>query len=120
MILRCPFQRLRSSVPVLGAALAFGCGSIAVQVTPAEETGYDGPAIYSGTIYDVRGVSRSGSAEDESSIGVLLILDVPFSLVMDTILLPLTLYEQISGRWPLRREPEPQSSRPSEGPALPE
>ena len=93
-------------VLLLGLALAPGCASIALQVAPVTETGYDGPAIYSGTIFDVLAVVGGVSAGNEGSIAALLIFDLPFSLVMDTLFLPLSIYEQITGDWPLRREPE--------------
>ncbi len=81
-----------------------GCGTIASRTMP----GYDGPWIYSGTVMDVAAVFGGASEGGEGSIAALLIFDVPFSLVADTLLLPLTIYEQITGR----RNPEEPETGP--------
>jgi uncharacterized protein YceK len=62
------------------------------------------PNVYSGVIFDVRGVFNYGcfdgqckyfNHEGPNNVSLLLILDMPLSLALDTTLLPMTVYKQI-------------------------
>jgi len=44
------------------------------------------PRVYSGVVFDFWALN--------DPVGALLILDIPFSLIADTLILPFTLYEQ--------------------------
>ena len=60
---------------------------------------YAGP--YSGTVADLRGIGGSRAEEVFGSLADLYpmyFIDLPLSLVADTLILPLTLYEQLSGK----------------------
>jgi uncharacterized protein YceK len=46
------------------------------------------PKVYSGTLLDVYAVKQN------TQIGAFLFWDIPFSLLADTMILPLTIYEQ--------------------------
>ena len=75
------------------------------------------PRLYSGISLDIYAVKQN------SQIGAILFWDIPLSLAMDTIVLPITAFLQIrdgsfkGGKW---RCPESGSiSEPTEGPAAP-
>ncbi len=50
--------------------------------------------IYSGTQFDFRCFLRPEMYETQG-IGGFCLVDVPFSIIADTVILPLTIYEQI-------------------------
>lgn len=52
------------------------------------------PRIYSGTLFDFRCFLRPEMHETQG-IGGFCLVDVPFSFIADTVILPLTIYEQI-------------------------
>ena len=51
--------------------------------------------VYGGTVFDAVAFAGGVTSRGEGSIAAVLILDLPFSLVADTLLLPLCIYEQI-------------------------
>ncbi len=52
------------------------------------------PQVYSGTLFDLRCVFTP-SMHDTEGLGPLCFIDVPFSLIADTVILPLTIFDQI-------------------------
>jgi uncharacterized protein YceK len=52
------------------------------------------PRIYSGTLFDFRCFLHP-DMHSTQGIGGFCLVDVPFSIVADTIILPLTIYEQV-------------------------
>ena len=86
---------LRRARPVLLAGLFTSCSTIATLIGGAHPERYDCsdgrfvPRIYSGVFSDV--ASLKGGTGDP----LLLIWDLPFSLVADTLVLPYTIYAQI-------------------------
>ena len=52
------------------------------------------PRIYSGTLFDLRCFFRPAMHETQG-IGGFCLVDLPFSIVADTVILPLTIYEQV-------------------------
>ena len=76
--------------------LLSGCGTIitrsqSFRTDALSESDAPGsiPRIYSGTILDVYAVSQN------NQIGAMLLWDIPFSIAADSLLLPITIYEQI-------------------------
>jgi uncharacterized protein YceK len=71
--------------------------------------------IYSGTCADAMGLAYVvGVGADENTNPrdrwywfPYFVLDLPFSLVADTVLLPLTVYEQASGKRVVHRKQKP-------------
>jgi uncharacterized protein YceK len=98
-------MKVARAFPFLFIALLCGCGTFLTQLPYAkEEMEKDKnttsaklscfPQIYSGTVFDVIAVKETfGNPTD--NIGALLFLDIPFSLIADTVVLPITIYEQI-------------------------
>jgi len=98
-------MKVARAFPFLFIAFLCGCGTLLTQLPYAKEemekdkntTGAKlscFPQIYSGTVFDVIAVKETfGNLTD--NIGALLILDIPFSLIADTVVLPITIYEQI-------------------------
>lgn len=98
---------MKTSAVVLMTLLLAGCGTIETVLKPdsvasrnlKERKSYCGgvPRIYSGVTYDfcimhapvVEGRSFSGPASPEGAL-----LDIAFSGVLDTLLLPYTFYQQ--------------------------
>ncbi len=76
------------------------CGTIRTMPTLAS---YDVPKVYSGTRLDVCGAGQSEACHRQFSMNAPEhpLLDLPFSLVLDTIFLPVTvpvaLYEIVFG-----------------------
>ena len=56
----------------------------------------DIPAFYKGTYIDIVGPVKGISAGGESGILALLLLDLPFSFIVDTLLLPYDIYKYYS------------------------
>ena len=50
--------------------------------------------IYSGTVFDFQCLFKP-ALRDTQGLGVLCLVDVPFSLVADTVALPFSIYGQI-------------------------
>ncbi len=74
----------------------FGCGTI---ITRYVSPNWTPPApklsrIYSGTQFDFR-CFLSPAMHDTQGIGGFCFVDVPFSIIADTVILPLTIYEQV-------------------------
>jgi uncharacterized protein YceK len=85
---------LLSTVFVAGVA---GCGTLAtLQDDFGVPSGGRIPRVYSGTVFDVGAFSRglyAGFVEgSEAGIMTLIVFDLPFSIVADTVVLPYTLY----------------------------
>ncbi len=92
----------------IASVFALGCGTMISQVsywqdrlpyiyTDHAQTVTALPFIYGGTAFDVAVVVDAATVEanDPGGIMVMLVVDLPFSLVADTVLLPLTIYQQI-------------------------
>ncbi len=85
--------------PILAVCALFaftGCGTI---ITRYVSPNWTPPApklsrIYSGTQFDFR-CFLSPSMHDTQGIGGFCLVDVPFSIIADTVILPLTIYEQV-------------------------
>lgn len=73
-----------------------GCSTIVTRYSGPEWTPPSPtlPRLYSGTLFDMRCFFRPAMHETED-IRWFCLLDVPFSLAADTIILPLTIYEQV-------------------------
>ncbi len=91
----------RTKSPVLGLLVCVtvftsSCGTIITRYvgpnwTPPEPAL---PRVYSGTVFDFRCFLHP-EMHDTHGIGGFCLLDVPFSVVVDTVILPLTIYEQV-------------------------
>ncbi len=89
----------------IASVFASGCGTTASQLgywdgepdprLPYIWGGTTLPYIYGGTTFDVAVVVDAAKADGPGGIAALLVFDLPFSLVADTVLLPLTIYQQI-------------------------
>ena len=111
--------RLRKLVAGLALALSCGCMTLDTQLNE----GYDGPQVYSGTRKDLE---IFGPAFLNLSFPWMMItlFDLPFSLVADTLLLPVTIPRE-SNRYAKRAEelqvetdrPALAHANPSEPPA---
>lgn len=63
------------------------------------------PNIYSGVITDVRGIGHYGCGTNDkceygyyketNNVEFFLVVDIPLSLALDTVLLPITIYKQL-------------------------
>ncbi len=92
-------KRPTLSHPFLAVCVLFaftGCGTI---ITRYVSPNWTPPApklsrIYSGTQFDFR-CFLSPSMHDTQGIGGFCLVDVPFSIIADTVILPLTIYEQV-------------------------
>jgi uncharacterized protein YceK len=73
-----------------------GCGTIITRFVSPNWSPPDPtlPRIYSGTLFDFRCFLRPEMHETQG-IGGFCLVDVPFSLIADTVILPLTIYEQV-------------------------
>jgi uncharacterized protein YceK len=80
---------VRATLALVCVAALAGCMTFETRSNSA----YDGPRTYSGTRVSARGVAVGVAS---LNIGLLLIygLDLPFSLLADTALLPLTIREE--------------------------
>ena len=68
----------RTITLILMTLLMTGCGTVGTF-----------PQIYGGTIHDVKEISDP--APREAHPGIFMIFELPFCLILDTILLPVTL-----------------------------
>jgi len=88
-----PFGRVSSAACL--AAVASGCSTVATLVGGAVPERYDCtdaqfvPRVYSGVFNDVA-ILRSDAADKG-----IVVWDLPFSFVADTVVLPYTVYAQI-------------------------
>ncbi len=89
---------------LLGMLLLGGCGTIGNLSND--------PSIYGGTRYDVNEMGTPGPC----SMGIVAVFDLPFSVVLDTAVLPFTLiYELVKPAPPPPpppRRPEPSVPNP--------
>jgi len=92
-------RRTTSWYLVLGLCVmisSMGCGTIITRYVSPNWTppAPPLPRIYSGTMFDFRCFLRP-EMHDTQGIGGFCLVDTPFSLIADTLILPLTIYEQI-------------------------
>lgn len=86
---------------VISASALDGCGTIRTMPSLAS---YDAPKIYSGTRLDFHAITGNDSSLKEFSATPPQYpsLDMPFSLILDTVILPVTFpvasYEFLFGR----------------------
>ncbi len=93
---------------VLPAVVLASCGTLLTQLTDTNPEDCSGmgtlPSVYSGVVFDVKGAlhyeCRKGKCEfftpgPSNNVELFLLLDVPLSLTLDTIVLPYTLYRQL-------------------------
>ena len=73
-----------------------GCGTIITRYAGPNWTPPEPPLprIYSGTVFDFRCLLYP-KMHDTQGIGGFCLVDVPFSILADTVILPLTVYEQV-------------------------
>ncbi len=73
-----------------------GCGTIITRFVSPNWSPPDPKLsrIYSGTQFDFRCFLKPTMHETQG-IGGFCLVDVPFSIIADTVILPLTIYEQI-------------------------
>ena len=73
-----------------------GCGTIMTRYVSPNWTPPEPrlSRIYSGTVFDFRCFFHP-EMHDTEGIGGFCLVDVPFSIIADTVILPLTIYEQI-------------------------
>lgn len=86
---RCPLPSLLCAIMIATAPWLAGCATIS---TMPDLGSYDHPTIFSGTRLDfnaltgdVQDLRKFGSAPPDSPL-----LDLPFSLILDLIILPVT------------------------------
>ncbi len=101
-------HRLRKLVAGLALVATSGCMTLDTQLNPA----YDGPQIYSGTRKDLE---IFGPAFLNLSIGWMLIVlvDLPFSFVADTVLLPVTIPRESRRAEARAEELQVETNRPA-------
>ena len=75
---------VRFSASVLFALCASGCG------TTLQASGLYGPAIYGGVRCDILSI-----AQEPEVAALILVVDLPFSFVADTVILPWSIYNEI-------------------------
>ncbi len=83
------------------AFLLSGCGTLMTQlpafnrqfkkVTCGDDAPHSVPRLYSGVALDIWSVVQNPPGQ----VGAFLFLDIPFSLVADTVLLPYTAVKQV-------------------------
>jgi len=73
-----------------------GCGTITTRYVGPNWSPPEPPLprIYSGTVFDFSCFLHP-EMHDTQGIGGFCLIDVPFSIIADTVILPLTIYEQI-------------------------
>ncbi len=110
--------RWASHLPlVLALGLMAGCATIHTLPDERVGLGHLHPRVYSGAAYDY-GVMMGEYPPGDLGSGfasVIALIDLPFSIVVDTIVLPYTLYTQIalgSGS-AHRKDPKGHSGEPS-------
>jgi uncharacterized protein YceK len=69
-----------------------GCGTV-MNFLPDNHVFPDSgeKAIYGGVCYDVKGAGKAEGFWETLVVGFLLILDLPLSVAMDTVTLPITI-----------------------------
>jgi uncharacterized protein YceK len=78
------------------AVFASGCGTAITRAVGPNWAPPDPPLprVYSGVLFDFNCFLRPEAYETEN-IEAFCFLDLPLSLVADTVILPLTIYEQV-------------------------
>ncbi len=104
-----------SALVVCGTLFCSSCGTIITRTvgpnwTPPEPTL---PRIYSGTIFDCTCFLHP-EMHDTHGIGGFCLIDVPFSIIADTVMLPLTIYEQVKYGSYASGEPTGSDKRPEQ------
>ncbi len=92
-------KKSKLCIHILAATLllsSFGCSTIITRLTGPNWKPPDKPLpqVYSGTLFDLRCVFKP-SLHDTEGLGPFCFIDVPFSLIGDTVILPLTIYDQL-------------------------
>ncbi len=92
-------KRLISFYLVLAVCVMLGCAGCGTLMTRFVAPNWSPPdpklsRIYSGTQFDFRCFLKP-SMHETQGIGGFCLVDVPFSIIADTVILPLTIYEQI-------------------------
>ncbi len=92
-------KRIKYRIRVLAICtliLCAGCGTIVTRLAGPDWKPPDHPLprIYSGTLFDIRCLLQPGMYNTQG-LGGLCLVDVPFSLIADTVILPFTIYDQI-------------------------
>ncbi len=77
---------VRSLAILTAAVVISGCGTV-LQIDDGH-----GPAIYGGIRFDVRSITK----DKDVGIALMMAVDLPFSLVADTVILPWSVYNEIS------------------------
>jgi len=81
---------------------------------PAKSGDYHGSKIYSGVRGDIQAVGdmlSSTYTKEGRALWPFFILDLPFSFVADTLLLPITIYEELSKNNEQKKETTPDSDK---------
>jgi uncharacterized protein YceK len=75
---------------------ASGCGTVITRTVGPNWAPPDPPLsrVYSGVLFDLKCFWRPEAYETENISG-FCVFDLPLSLVADTVILPLTIYEQV-------------------------
>ncbi len=92
-------KRLVSFYLVLAVCVTLACAGCGTLITRFVAPNWSPPdpklsRIYSGTQFDFRCFLRPEMHETQG-IGGFCLVDVPFSIIADTVILPLTIYEQL-------------------------
>jgi uncharacterized protein YceK len=101
MDLNTDCKRTRFPLLTLAVFTLCGCGTIGTRLydDPAKSGDYHGSKVYSGVKGDIEALDRminSKVASDREAPFLFFLLDIPFSFVVDTLLLPITIYEDLS------------------------
>jgi len=90
-----------------------GCGTVITQHEMKDGTPMEGPfkgqeinsKVYSGTVFDVLAqITPPGSGGNIG--GLIFLIDLPLSLAADTVVLPYTLYYEVSKSEPENNDDE--------------
>lgn len=92
-------KRPKLWLQVLAVCVLISCTGCSTIITRLTGPGWQPPdpplpRIYSGTIFDFRCFLRP-EMHDTQGLGGFCLIDVPFSLIADTVILPFTIYDQI-------------------------
>jgi len=94
-------KRTRVLLVTLAVSTLCGCGTIGTRMfdDPEKSGDYHGSKIYSGIRGDIQAVGDMLSPDynkEGRGLWPLFLLDLPFSFIADTLLLPITIYEELS------------------------
>ncbi|SRR6266705_1032297 len=105
-------KRTRFLLLILAVSTSCGCGTIGTRMfdDPAKSGDYHGSKIYSGVRGDIQAVGDMLSpnyTKEARGLWPLFLLDLPFSFIADTLLLPITIYEELSKSSEQKKEATP-------------